>query len=98
MCFKKQVFEFVRNIPKGKVATYGLIASAVGTGPRAVGNILHTNVDPVNYPCHRVVRWDGGMASGYVFGGPENQRMILEEEGVIFKGLKVDLDQSLWME
>ncbi|MDR2559383.1 MAG: MGMT family protein [Oscillospiraceae bacterium] len=92
--FTKRVFELVREIPRGKVSTYGEIAMAAGKprGARVVGFTLHRNDDPEHTPCHRVVFKDGSLASGYVFGGADVQREILEKEGVVFtKNGKVDM-------
>ncbi len=86
---KDRVFELVAEIERGKVASYGEIARVAGSGARAVGKILHGNTDPDNYPCHRVVRADGSLAEGYVFGGRDIQRKLLEGEGVKFKGKRV---------
>lgn len=82
----KVILETVSKIPKGKVATYGQIAGVVGTkDARKVGWALHTNEDPIKYPCHRVVKKNGSLAPGYVFGGPDEQKLILLSEGVVFK-------------
>ncbi|MCL2697263.1 MAG: MGMT family protein [Oscillospiraceae bacterium] len=84
--FAKRVFELVRKIPRGKVSTYGEIALAAGR-PRAariVGYTLHRNDDSELTPCHRVVFKGGSLASGYVFGGADVQREMLEKEGVVF--------------
>ena len=50
-----KVYEFVKSIPPGKVATYGQIALYLGNRnfARVVGNILHSNPDPEHIPCHR---------------------------------------------
>lgn len=97
MNYKEKVYEVVRQIPSGKVATYGQIAAMVGLrNPRVVGNILHQNLDPVNVPCHRVVNREGGVAPAYAFGGVQVQRSKLEHEGVIFVNHKVDLEKCLW--
>ena len=84
--FSELVFEAVRKIPRGFVSTYGDVAFAAGKprGARAVGYALHRNDDPDKTPCHRVVFKDGALAGGYVFGGKDVQRGILEKEGVIF--------------
>ena len=84
---KEQVYEFVRYIPKGKVATYGQIALHLGNRnfARVVGNILHGNPDPEHIPCHRVVNAQGRLSRSYAFGGIEAQRRLLESEGVVFK-------------
>ena len=94
---KEQVYEFVRNIPRGKVATYGQIALLLGNRnfARVVGNILHRNPDPEHIPCHRVVNAQGQLSRSYAFGGIEAQRRLLVSEGVVFKNdLIVDLSVS----
>ena len=92
-----KVYEFVKSIPRGKVATYGQIALHLGNKnfARAVGNILHNNPDPKHIPCHRVVNAQGKLAQSYAFGGIEAQRRLLESEGVVFKSNQVvDLSVS----
>ena len=86
-----KVYEFVKNIPCGKVATYGQIAFYLGNKnfARAVGNIPHNNPDPEHIPCHRVVNAQGKLAQSYAFGGIEAQRRLLESEGVVFKNWQV---------
>lgn len=86
-----KVYEFVKNIPRGKVATYGQIALYLGNRnfARAVGNILHNNPAPEHIPCHRVVNTQGKLAQSYAFGGIEAQRRLLESEGVVFKNDQV---------
>lgn len=91
-----QVFELVSQIPSGKVTTYGELARAVGINPRQVGYILHHNTDPTRFPCHRVVKSDGKVASGYAFGGPGKQQERLEAEGVLFVNGKIDLAKFGW--
>ena len=94
---KEQVYEFVKTIPRGKVATYGQIALHWGNRnfARVVGNILHGNPDQENIPCHRVVNALGKLDRSYAFGGIEAQRHLLESEGVVFKNNQVvDLSVS----
>ena len=94
---KENIYEFVKIIPKGKVATYGQIALHLGNRnfARAVGNILHNNPDPEHVPCHRVVNSKGQLSRSYAFGGIEAQRCLLESEGVVFKNEQVvDLSVS----
>ena len=50
-----------------------------------VGNILHNNPDPSNYPCHRVVDSKGHVALHFAFGGGAMQRLLLEQEGITFE-------------
>lgn len=78
-----KVFAIVSSIPKGKVLTYKEVAKRAGIkNPRIVGRILHQNPDPKTIPCHRVVKSDGTLASGYAFGGKKKQRELLKTEGV----------------
>lgn len=94
--FFKKVYQIVRHIPPGKVATYGQIARCVGTSPRVVGNALHANPDRVG-PCHRVVNRKGRLAPNYKFGGWRGQKRKLLSEGVKFKDkIHVDLNGCLW--
>ncbi len=96
--FKNKVYTVLRKVPKGKVATYGQIAKMVGSpqAARAVGMCMRTNTDAPRTPCHRVVASDGSL-HGYSGGDglPTKKRMLLEE-GVSFKGDKVDLAISQW--
>ncbi len=91
---RERVYSIVRKIPKGKVSTYGLIAKAARTSPRAVGMILHTN-DRKDVPCHRVVMSDGSVG-GFARGVKEKIK-ILRKEGVEIKNGKIDLKKFLFI-
>ena len=80
------VYEAVRRIPEGFVASYGQIAEAVGNRrlSRVVGYALHVNPEPGVIPCHRVVRQDGGVSPAFAFGGANRQVSLLQAEGVEF--------------
>lgn len=81
----EKVFEIVKKIPKGKVMTYGQIAKIIGSKDvRKIGWALHANKDGSLVPCHRVVNKEGGLAPGYAFGGPNEQKAKLLGEGVAF--------------
>lgn len=93
---KEKVYGFIQTIPKGKVATYGQIAAYLGNKrwARVVGNILHSNTDPVQYPCYRVVSSKGEVAENFAFGGGAAQRKLLENDGIVFdKNGRIDLNQ-----
>ena len=95
----KKIYEQVMKIPKGKVATYGQIALFAGNSrwARVVGYALHSNPDQKNIPCHRVVNRFGETAKAFAFGGQDEQRRLLENEGVKFlPDGKVDLQSCLW--
>lgn len=91
----KQIYEAVKKIPKGHVATYGQIAEMAGNPrmSRAVGNALHKNPDPLHIPCFRVVNSKGELAGAFAFGGGKAQAELLREDGVEVVDGKVDLEK-----
>lgn len=91
----KRIYEAVKKIPKGRVATYGQIAELAGDKKmaRAVGNALHKNSDPENVPCFRVVNAKGELAGEFAFGGSGAQAKLLEADGVKVVNGKVDLEK-----
>lgn len=94
-----EFYRVVRAIPRGSVATYGQVAALAGhpRSARFVGFALHANPDPSTIPCHRVVFKDGSVCAGYVFGGPEVQRELLEHEGVaLLPDGRVDMARCQW--
>ncbi|MBQ2642932.1 MAG: methylated-DNA--[Eubacterium sp.] len=93
----KRIYEVVKTIPKGKVATYGLVAELAGNPQmcRAVGNALHNNPDPENIPCFRVVNAKGELPANFAFG-EGTQEKLLREDGIEVENSKVDLDKYLW--
>lgn len=89
----KRIYEAVKKIPRGKVATYGQIAELAGDKKmaRAVGNALHRNPDPDSIPCYRVVNAKGELAGEFAFGGEGAQAKLLEADGIEVINGKVDL-------
>ena len=89
----KRIYEAVKKIPRGKVATYGQVAEMAGDKKRAraVGNALHKNPDPEGIPCYRVVNAKGGLAGEFAFGGEGAQRKLLEADGIAVVSGRVDL-------
>ena len=83
----ERIYDVVKHIPRGKVATYGQVALLAGNPrwARVVGYALHQNPAPGVIPCHRVVNREGRVAVSFAFGGGEIQRELLEREGVIFR-------------
>ena len=81
-----RVYEAVKMIPRGMVASYGQVAEAVGSRrlSRVVGYALHVNPQPGIIPCHRVVKKDGEVSSAFAFGGSNQQVKLLKAEGVEF--------------
>lgn len=91
----KRIYEAVKKIPKGRVATYGQVAELAGDKKmaRAVGNALHKNPDPENIPCYRVVNAKGELAGEFAFGGAGAQARLLEADGIEVTDGKVDLEK-----
>ena len=83
----EKIYEVVKSIPEGKVATYGQVALLAGNPrwARVVGYALHVNPEPGIIPCHRVVNREGKVAPGFAFGGEGVQRQLLESEGIVFE-------------
>ena len=90
----KRIYDAVKMIPKGCVATYSQVAKMAGNERmcRAVGNALHKNPEPGIIPCHRVVDSKGRLAGEFAFGGAGVQARLLEAEGVAVVDGKVDLE------
>ena len=89
----KRIYEAVKKIPKGKVATYGQIAEMAGDRKmaRAVGNALHKNPDPDSIPCYRVVNARGELSEEFAFGGRNAQAKLLMADGIEVVDGKVNL-------
>ena len=89
----KRIYEAVKRIPYGRVATYAQIAEMAGDRKmaRAVGNALHKNPEPEAIPCFRVVNAKGELAGEFAFGGAGAQARLLEAEGIEVADGKVDL-------
>lgn len=91
----KRIYEAVKTIPKGRVATYGQVAEMAGNRKmcRAVGNALHKNPAPDLIPCYRVVNAKGELSGEFAFGGKGAQQKLLEADGIEVLGGKVDLEK-----
>ena len=90
----KRIYEAVKKIPKGRVATYGQIAALIGRerNARLVGKVLSVADYYGDYPCHRVVNAAGRTAPHFF-----EQCALLEDEGVEFKeNGTVDMKKYKW--
>ena len=98
--FFQRVFDIVKQIPEGRVTTYGQIARMIGEPRKAryVGFAMHQSPGVAGgVPCHRVVFKDGSLAPGFAFGGPDEQRVLLEKEGITFlSDGRVDMKACSW--
>ncbi len=95
------VFDLIRNIvrqiPPGKVSTYGNVAQAAGIGnAQVVGWALRGNQNK-DIPCHRVIQKGGTLSSGFSLNGPKEQKKRLLNDGVPFLDeTRVDMDQAFF--
>lgn len=89
----RRIYEAVKKIPRGKVATYGQVAEMAGNKKmaRAVGNALHKNPDSEKIPCYRVVNAKGELAGEFAFGGEGAQAKLLQADGIAVVDGRVDL-------
>ncbi len=96
--FTKKVIKVIKSIPKGKVATYGLIAKLAGKpqGSRGVGWILHSSSSGQNLPWQRVIKSGGKLSFPEMTEPHIRQKKLLEFEGVAVVNGKVDLKKYLW--
>lgn len=94
----EKIYEVVRQIPYGQVATYGQVAALAGNKrwARVVGYALHVNPDPDHIPCYRVVNREGKVSDAFAFGGGNRQVELLAAEGVEFSGGCVLLEKYQW--
>lgn len=96
--YQERVFEIVRQIPVGRVMTYGQIAAILGAGytPRTVGYVMHA-ADTKEIPWQRVINSQGACSTGKMTVPVNLQQQILEAEGVKFdaKG-RCDLKVYQW--
>lgn len=91
------VYDVVRQIPRGRVTTYGQIAKIMGNPrlSRVVGYAM--GPAPADVPCHRVVKKEGVLSDAFTPLGKETHRMLLEMEDVPFLGNgNVDLQSCFW--
>ena len=96
----EKIYEVVKSIPYGKVATYGQIALLAGNPrlARVVGYALHVNPNPDTIPCFRVVNREGRVSSAFAFGGENQQILLLRGEGIEVSddGFVVNMEKYLW--
>ncbi len=94
----ERVYEVVKEIPRGKVATYGQVAALAGNKKwaRMVGFALHSNPDPDHIPCYRVVNRFGQVSKAFAFGGENKQTELLKAEGIEVTDGIVDLNRYQW--
>jgi len=95
--FFERVYELVRQVPEGRVVSYGQIATMLGDPrqARVVGWAMRDS--PADVPWHRVVNSKGQVSTRNLSGGFNTQRALLEDEGVEFSPSgRIDLDMYGW--
>src|SRR3954453_22049891 len=95
--YRKPVYDLVRQIPKGKVMTYGQIAHVLGEGytARTIGYVMHGSPDDVPWP--RVINSQGKCSTGRLTIPINLQQELLEAEGVVFNAAgKCDMSTFQW--
>ena len=94
----EKIYDIVKQIPRGTVATYGQVAALAGNKrwARVVGYALHVNPDPEEIPCNRVVNREGRVSEAFAFGGENRQIGLLEADGIEVKDGCVDLSKYQW--
>lgn len=96
--YSDKVYEIVKSIPNGYVTTYKEIAIKLGNKnlSRVVGNILHNNPNEDEIPCYKVVNSKGMVSTSFAFGGIDEHRKRLIEDGIVVVNNKVDLSIYLY--
>ena len=94
----EKIYDVVKQIPRGTVATYGQVAALAGNKrwARVVGYALHVNPDPDGIPCYRVVNREGRLSDAFAFGGVNQQKVMLEADGIEVVDNHVDLEIYQW--
>jgi methylated-DNA-protein-cysteine methyltransferase-like protein len=97
--FFERVYEIVRQIPVGKVTSYGAIAKALGTArsARMVGWAMNASHNLEDVPAHRVVNRLGMLSGKHHFEGTNLMRQLLENEGIRIKDNQIlDFKKHFW--
>jgi methylated-DNA-protein-cysteine methyltransferase-like protein len=98
--FFERVYEIARQIPEGKVTSYGAIAKALGTGrsARMVGWAMNASHNREDIPAHRVVNRIGLLSGKHHFAGTNLMQQLLENEGVkVVNNQIVNFEKHFWM-
>lgn len=95
----EKIYEIVKQIPYGYVSTYGDVATMAGNPhwSQIVGYALHTNPDPKNIKCYKIVNRFGEVSKAFAFGGENEQIRLLKSEGIVVVDGKVDLKKYMWI-
>ena len=94
----ERIYDIIREIPEGKVASYGQVAELAGNRrwARVVGYALHAVPEDSELPCHRVVTKDGNVSCAFSGGICNRQMELLKKEGIGFIDDHVDMRRFQW--
>ena len=95
----EEVYKVVKQIPHGKVTTYGAIANNLGSGKsaRTVGWAMNSSHQYIDIPAHRVVNRNGCLTGKHHFNGTNLMKQLLENEGMVIKNDQiVDFKSFFW--
>lgn len=92
---REKVYAMLRSVPRGKITTYGALAKAAGTHPRAVAMFMKYNPDPIKTPCYKVIRSDGSLGGYSGRGGVKTKAALLRKDGISLAKGKIDLKNRL---
>ena len=95
--FTRRAIAIIKQVPAGRVASYGQIAALAGNprGARQIARILHTCSDKYDLPWHRIINSRGSISlpAGH---GLELQKALLEEEGIVFRQSQISDQRFFW--
>lgn len=97
--FFEKVYAVARQIPYGKVTSYGAIAKAIGAGKsaRMVGYAMNGASNIADIPAHRVVNRNGVLTGKHHFKGTNLMQQLLESEGIVVKNDQIqNFEKVLW--
>lgn len=98
--FFERVYDIVRNIPHGRVCTYGAIAKAIGApgSARTVGYAMNASHSLPDVPAHRVVNRNGMLTGKHHFPGKDTMERLLVQEGIlVHNDCVVNFQECLWL-
>lgn len=98
--FFERVFAVARQIPEGRVTTYGAIARAIGAArsARMVGYAMNASHNDDSVPAHRVVNRNGLLTGKFHFDGTNLMQQLLENEGIeVIDNKVVNFKELLWL-
>lgn len=94
MTIKQDCYNLLKKIPEGKITTYKILANKLNfKSYRGIGQVVGSNPNAPQVPCHRVVKSDGNIG-GYAFG-VDKKIALLKKEGVVVKDDKIENFQSI---